>query len=98
IRTAINGFSPPGLIKPLMLRRAREIGKTRGYDSFVIEAVELHYDVPGGGYLVQSRVRFSAQQLSPVAGLTYAVNGADLYRSSLDSSEAQRFAKLKGSW
>jgi hypothetical protein len=97
IRSGINAFSPPGLLKPLMLKRAREVGASTGYKSFVIEAVEVHYDAPGMQYNAQTSVKFSREALPPRAGSVYAVDAPDSYRPSLDGAESSSLARLKGS-
>src|SRR3954469_2560938 len=59
ITATTNGFSPPALLKPLMLKRARDIGIANGYASFQLEAVDIRYDWQGNGYIAQGLVSFS---------------------------------------
>jgi hypothetical protein len=97
ITAATNGFSPPALLKPLMLKRARDIGLANGYASFQLEAVEIRYDPRGNGYIAQGLVSFSNLALIPRPGTTYVVKAPDPYHPSADSIDTSLLAKLKGS-
>lgn len=94
---SINGFSPPGRLKPLLLKRASELGQVRGYKSFAIERVEVTYDIRGMGYGARGVVRYSAQPLVPQSENVYAISALDTYPPSLESVDTSRLAKLKGS-
>lgn len=95
IRAYANAYSPPGMLKPLVVKRAREVGKARGYNSFVIEGVDLFYDGAGMGYGADTRVKFVSQPAPSIPGSAYAVNAPDAYRPSFDAVDAARHAKLR---
>jgi hypothetical protein len=97
IKVSLNGLSATGLLKPMALRRARQIGKSMGFESVEIRDVTISYSGTCSCYSALTRVSFSRSPTLGDDGRRYSVGDPDPYRVEMQPSEAKSFARLTSS-
>jgi len=97
VRASINGYSNPGVLKPMILRKAKLVGGEAGFQSFQIDRVRLRSDFPvSGGYSAHATVRFFRTPVTSADSSFYSVVEPDSFRESPTQHDVAGFARIGG--
>lgn len=97
ITAELNGFTSPGQLKPMIVRRAKLIGMRYAFLSFEIEGAVVSYSTLNAAYSAHAVVRFSRSHESRGRGERYLVTDPDPYRTELSASDSGRLATIRSS-
>jgi hypothetical protein len=97
ITAQLNGFAPPGQLKPMIVRKARAIGARHAFASFEIERSHISYNPLNTEFSASAVVRFFRSPEGRDQAGRYRVDAADDYRAELRSSDTQGLARIRSS-
>ncbi len=95
VRATVNGFSPPGLLKPMILRQARKIASDEKFKYFEIESVSIVSDLPRSGiYRARARIKMLIDA-RPDNSIIYEASIPPDYADTINDTEAKRLSKIE---
>jgi hypothetical protein len=94
VRAGINGMSPSGQLKPMILSRANTIASAQKFPYFKLSNVSISYNHRSDAYNAIAKIQLLNEAI-PDRFSIYAVSAQDTYQVSVTEHEAKLLAKLE---
>jgi hypothetical protein len=94
VRAGINGMSPAGQLKPMILSRANTIASAQKFPYFKLSNVSISFNPRSGGYSAEAKIQLLSKA-TPDGFSIYAVLSQDTYKESVTENETTLLAKLE---